>query len=99
MGGGGVFPHSRWRGLRKIKDGNILPSFFNNGIKGVGMGGFQDAAAVVLVAGGVGGNMLENKYVRMKKYTWKWKTTTSNMMTMRKMKTNRTTRYLFPAGY
>ena len=46
------FPHRRGRGLRRIQDGDIQPTFYNNGIKGVGMRMSQDTSAVVLLAGG-----------------------------------------------
>ena len=54
LGGRMFFPSSRWRGLRKMQDGNIRPSFFNNGIAGMRMGICRDAAAAaaILVVGG-----------------------------------------------
>ena len=48
-------------------DGNILPISFNNSVRGVGMVIGSDAAAIVLVAGGRGENMLEKNYRRNKK--------------------------------
>ena len=51
----------------------------------------SDAAAIVLVSGGGGENMLEKRYRRNKKYTFKGKITT------RKMK--RTSRYSLPGSH
>ena len=37
-----------------MKDGDIIPSLFNNGIKGMGLCICQDSAASILEAGGGG---------------------------------------------
>ena len=42
-----------------MQDGDIRPSFFKNGIEGVGI--FQYSTAVVLVLGVVGGKILSKK--------------------------------------
>ena len=72
-----------------MQDIFIRPSFFNNEIKGMTI--CQDCSAAVLLAGGVGEKRPPKKSTRTKKYKWKGKTMTSNVMLIRKMK--RTMRY------
>ena len=56
-----IHQENQARGLQIIQYGDIRPSFFNNGIKGMGMGICQDAAPAVLLVREGGGKRPENK--------------------------------------